>query len=61
VCTKCEQIDATIARYMRLRSQISDQQVQDATLLLITRLKDQRSSLKCATPSPEDDSRKFSN
>jgi len=45
VCDKCKTIDLMIARYRRLTSQISDQQMNDANDRLVAQLEAEKLSL----------------
>jgi hypothetical protein len=45
MCEKCNEIDETIARYKRLKGQISDPQLTEAADLLLENLEAERLAL----------------
>jgi hypothetical protein len=45
MCSKCDEIIATIARYRRLKTQITDQQMKDAAERHLTMLEADKLSL----------------
>jgi hypothetical protein len=45
MCSKCDEIDRTIARYRRLRGQINDKQTHEAADRLLAKLEADRLAL----------------
>jgi hypothetical protein len=45
MCVKCEQIDATIGRYRRLRTSVNDQKLHDAADQLVAKLETEKQAL----------------
>jgi hypothetical protein len=45
MCSKCNRLSETIARYRRLKQQINDQRLQDAADSLVDRLEAEKLSL----------------
>jgi hypothetical protein len=45
MCDRCEEIDATIARYMRLERQVDDQKLHDAAMALVAELEAEKRTL----------------